>query len=95
MTNPPSRLTFLPEAHGARTDGLAAALGPDFLLAHRDTSPRSIDHPARLGNDANVVDFATAVAAVGPEDQVTGLGLAARDAAAELGIVLSLGSASC
>ena len=65
------------------------------MLADRNTSPRSINHPARLGNDGNVGDFASAIAAVGVEDKVTGLGLAAGDAAAELGVVLGLGGASC
>lgn len=53
----------------------------------------SVDHDALLYKDTDVLNGSLAVAALAPEEHVSGLGLGTGDVLAHLGVVLGLSSA--
>lgn len=88
------RAADLPEANSIRANLETATRSPDILLTDIRAGLGSVDHLARPGEDADVGNRILAVTILTPEEHITGLGLAARDMLAHLGVILSLCSTS-
>lgn len=86
-------LVSLPESDGIGADGLAAAGGPDGLVADLGASVSRVDHLAVTDNNADVNYIVPAVTVLAPEDHVARLSLGAGDVLAHGRVVLSLSSA--
>lgn len=83
----------LPKSNSVGANLLATARGPDRLVTNGGASVGSVDHPAGLGEDANMGNVVGAVAVGGPEEHVTGLSVSARNVLAHAGVILGLSSA--